>query len=109
MIRPVSAALAVLLLAACSRDPAVAARRYIENGDRYAKEDKYREAAIEYRNAIKRMPQSVEAHSKLADAAGRASDAQTAITEVLRLAELAPDDVAAQVRAGSIYLLAGRY
>jgi tetratricopeptide (TPR) repeat protein len=105
----ISAALAVLSLAACSRDPSVAARRYIESGDRYAKEGRYREAAIEYRNAIKRTPQSVEAHSKLAEAASRANDTETAIGEVLRLAELAPGDVAAQVRAGSIYLLAGRY
>jgi tetratricopeptide (TPR) repeat protein len=109
MIRRIAASLAVLLLAGCSGDPSAAARRYIESGDRYAKQGKYREAAIEYRNAIKRTPQSLEAHSKLADAAARANDTPTAVGEVLRLAELAPGDVAAQVRAGSIYLLAGRY
>ena len=43
MIRNVSATLAaVLLTAACSKDPSVAAQRYIESGDRYAKQGKYR-------------------------------------------------------------------
>ena len=101
-------ALAALAAGACSKDPAVASRRYIDSGDRYAKEGKYREAVIEYRNAIKRTPQSVEAHSRLADVAARANDPATAIGELLRIAELKPDDVTAQVRAGSIYLLAGR-
>jgi tetratricopeptide (TPR) repeat protein len=109
MPRIVFSAVAALLIAGCSRDPVAATRRYIESGDRYAAQGKYGEAAIEYRNAIKRTPQSVEAHSKLAAAAAGAHDAETAVGETLRLAELQPDDVAAQVRAGSIYLLAGRF
>ena len=109
MSRILPAMLAAALLAACSTDPAAATRRYIESGDRYAQQGKYKEAAIEYRNAIKRTPQSVDAHTKLAEVAARANDTATAVGEVLRLAELKPADVAAQVRAGSIYLLAGRY
>src|SRR5207237_7202370 len=86
-----------------------ASRQYIASGDEFAKQGKLKEAAIEYRNAIKRKPQSIEAHAKLADVSARANDAATAIGEVLRLAELKPDDVAAQVKAGSVYLLAGRF
>lgn len=96
-------------LAGCSRDPAKATRSYLASGDRYAQQGKYKDAAIQYRNAIKRTPQSMEAHTKLADVSAKANDAATAISEVLRLAELKPDDVAAQVRAGSVYLLAGRF
>jgi len=109
MIRTVVSALAIIVVAGCSRDPAAATRRYIASGDSYAAQGKYREAAIEYRNAIKRSPQSVEAHTKLAEAASRANDLETTVGEVLRLAELKPDDVAAQVRAGSVYLLAGKF
>ena len=105
----VAATLSALFLTGCSNDPAKAARRYIESGDRYAQQGKYKDAAIEYRNAIKRTPQSVEAHARLADVSAKANDAATAISEVLRLAELKPDDVAAQVRAGSVYLLTGRF
>src|SRR5262245_31448314 len=99
----------VASLAACSRDPAAASRRYIESGDRYAREGKYTEAAIQYPNAIKKMPESVEAHRRLADVAARAQDPATAVGEVLRIAELEPDDVGAQVRAGAVFLLAGRF
>ena len=110
MIR-IRVAMAVLTccLAGCSSDPAKAARRFIQSGDRYTQQGRYKDAAIEYRNAIKLIPQSVEAHTKLADVSAKANDAATAISEVLRLAELKPDDVAAQVRAGSMYLLAGRF
>ena len=93
----------------CSRDPEKASRQYIASGDEFARQGKLKEAAIEYRNAIKRKPQSIDAHAKLADVSARANDAPTAIGEVLRLAELKPDDVAAQVKAGSVYLLAGRF
>jgi len=94
---------------ACSRNPDAAARSSIESGDGYAKKGSYREAAIEYRNAVKALPGSVEAHARLADAAARADDPQTAMVEVLQVARLAPGDVSAQVRAGSVYVLAGRF
>ena len=63
MIR-IRVAMAVLTccLAGCSSDPAKAARRYIQSGDRYTQQGRYKDAAIEYRNAIKLIPQSVEAH-----------------------------------------------
>jgi tetratricopeptide (TPR) repeat protein len=81
----------------------------IASGDRFARAGKYREALIEYRNAIKATPTSAEAHERLADAAARAQDPQTAAGAILRVAELKPDDPGAQVRAASLYLLAGRY
>src|SRR5581483_11638157 len=90
-------------------DPAAASRRYIERGDRDAQQGKFTDATIEYRNAIKKWPQSVEAHAKLADVSARSNDPMTALGELIRIAELKPDDVAAQVRAGSVYLLAGRF
>src|SRR4051812_16234031 len=111
-LRPHSLVLVVVatvLLAACSRDPAKASRRYLESGDRYSKSGQFKEAAIEYRNAIKQTPQSVEAHAKLADVSGRANDRETAIRETLQVAELDPGDVSAQVRAGTVFLLAGRF
>ena len=84
----VLSAVVSVLLAACSRDPATASRRYIESGDRYANAGQFKEAAIEYRNAIKRTPQSVDAHAKLAEVAGRANDPDTAIRQRLSAAVL---------------------
>src|SRR5438105_3212614 len=83
-------ALAILVAAAaagCSRDPAKASRASMAKGAQYVQSGKFKEAAIEYRNAIKQVPQSVEAHAKLADAAKGANDANTALIEYLRVAE----------------------
>ena len=102
-------AASLVTFAACSRDPATRTREYIASGDAFARAGKYREASVEYRNAIKVTPTSAEAHEKLADAAARAQDPQTAAGAILRVAELKPDDPAAQIRAASLYLLAGRY
>src|SRR5438132_253068 len=98
-----------LMAAGCSRDPGRSTQQHIDAGDHYAQAGQYKEASIEYRNAIKTTPTSVEAHARLADTAARANDLSNAVGEMLRVAELNPDDVAAQVRAASIYLLAGRF
>jgi Tfp pilus assembly protein PilF len=42
--------------AGCSRDPQIAKRKYFEKGVRYYERGKYREAAIEYQNAIQIDP-----------------------------------------------------
>jgi len=93
----------------CSRDPERAAKQFVANGDRYATAGRLKDAAIEYRNAIKQTPGAVELHAKLADVSARTSDVQTVVRELLQIAELAPTDPAAQVQAGSVYLLAGRF
>src|ERR671934_1820073 len=102
-------AVAALVAAGCSRDPIKASRAHVAKGDQYVETGKFQEATIEYRNAVKYAPESAEAHAKLADAAARANDARTAIGEYLRIADLDPANAAAQVRAASVYLLAGRY
>jgi tetratricopeptide (TPR) repeat protein len=93
----------------CSRDPERAAEQFVANGDRYATAGRLKDAAIEYRNAIKQTPGAVELHAKLAQVSARTSDVQTVVRELLQIAELAPTDPAAQVQAGSVYLLAGRF
>ena len=113
MIPPLPRLLGVFVLialaAGCSRDPERAAKRFVANGDRYASEGRLKDAAIEYRNAIQQTPQAVEPHSKLAQVSARTSDVPTVVRELLQIAELAPTDPAAQVQAGSVYLLAGRF
>src|SRR5436190_6690329 len=102
-------AAAIVMSAACHKEPAAQTQQYIASGDQYARAGKPGEAAIQYRNAIKITPDSVEAVEKLADAAARANDPQTAAGAILRAAELKPGDPTAQLRAASLYFLAGRY
>ena len=66
-IRLIAVVLAVLLgLASCSRDPNVVKKRYLESGNKYFEKGRYKEASIQYRNALKRDPKYGPAHYKLA-------------------------------------------
>jgi Tfp pilus assembly protein PilF len=45
---------AALTVVSCSRDPNVAKKRYLENGNRYFARGKFKEASIMYRNALQK-------------------------------------------------------
>jgi tetratricopeptide (TPR) repeat protein len=104
----IATALLLASSAACDK-PEERTRRYIADGDRLAGAGKYAAASIEYRNAVRLTPKSVEAQEKLAEVASRAGQQSLAAQTLLRVADLKPDDRTAQLRAASIYLLSGRY
>ena len=56
------------LLAGCHGDPNVRKQKYLESGERYSAEGKYREAAIQYLNALKVDKNFADAHYALAQA-----------------------------------------
>ncbi|MCC7176411.1 MAG: tetratricopeptide repeat protein [Bryobacterales bacterium] len=56
---------ALLAGAGCSRDPQVAARKYLESGNRYFNNGKYNEASIMYRSALKKYPMFGEGYYRL--------------------------------------------
>ena len=58
--------MALMALVSCSRDPNSAKKHYLESGDRYYTKGRYKEAAIQYSNAIKMDPRFGPAHYKLA-------------------------------------------
>lgn len=89
--------------------PATASRRFVAMGDSYAQKGNWSAAAIEYRNALKRTPESAVAHGKLVDAAVRLGDRQTVASERLWAAKQVPQDVRAQVAAAESCLAAGRF
>ena len=49
------------LLAGCSRSPG----QYLERGNKYLAEEKYNEAILEYKNALKKDPRFAEAHYQI--------------------------------------------
>src|SRR4029077_10560208 len=71
----------LVFVAACSRDPLTASRKYLASGDEYAQAGQYKEAAIEYRNALKASPKSATPHLRLGELAMRAHDGETASEE----------------------------
>ena len=104
-----AAAVILCLTAGCTTDPQAAAREFVASGDRYAAQKKFKHAIIQYRNAIKRAPQSGDAHLRLAEAYERDGDGTRSARAYLKAAELLPEHAGAQIRAGQLELLAGDY
>src|SRR5687767_2885415 len=103
-----SVAVLAVLASACS-DQQAEKQRAFENGNRYFEEQKYAEAIVEYRNAVRADPRFGEARQKLAEAYGFAGNAQAAFAEQIRAADLLPDDMDVQIRASAYLLLARQF
>jgi tetratricopeptide (TPR) repeat protein len=104
-----AAAVLLCFAAGCRRSNDARAREFLERGDRFARNGDDKSAAIEYQNAVRRTPTAVDAHARLAEAAIRLHDVNTATSALLKIAELQPNDLAAQLRAGEAATSAGRF
>ena len=108
--RPLFATAAlVLFCSACSTDPEVAKREYLESGNRYFEQKKYNEAAVQYRNALQQDARFGEARLKLAQTYEHLNDRTRAGAEYIRAADALPGDVAVQTRAANYLLLWGQF
>src|SRR5215472_7376090 len=76
----------------CSRDPNVRKQKYFDSGEKYFAEAKYREAAIQYANALQFDTRFAQAHFQLGQAYLKLGDSQRAFSELSRTVELAPDN-----------------
>jgi tetratricopeptide (TPR) repeat protein len=101
------AASIVCFSTACTRDPKVRKQKYMDSGNGYMKQDKYREAVIEYANAVKIDPTDANAHYLLAQAYIKAQIWNGAFAELMRAVEIQPGMLTAQLDLGNLYL-AGR-
>jgi len=93
-------------LAGCGRDPEKVKARYLENGDKYMSQRKYKEAVLMYKNAIKRDPKFGEAYAKLGDAEMARGDARAAVAAFRRAVELLPKAEDPAGKLADIYLAA---
>src|SRR5258706_79180 len=100
---------AALVTVSCSEDPQKAKRRFVESGDGYFAKKSYAEAIVEYRNAVARDGSFGEARFKLAEAYAKTGSLANALAEYVRAADLMPNDVLAQLRAGNGLLAAGQF
>lgn len=73
---------------ACSRDPDVAKRRYLESGNRYFDRGKYKEASMMYRNALKKDPRYGDAYYRLGLTLLKVNDNQGAFRSLIRALDL---------------------
>jgi cellulose synthase operon protein C len=83
-------------LAGCTRDPNVRKQKYFDSGEKYFAEGKYREAAIQYSNAIQIDSRFAQAHYQLSQAYLKIGDTNRAFQELNRTVELAPDNYKAR-------------
>ena len=80
------------MLTGCSRDPNVRKQKYLDSGEKYSAEGKYREAVIQFRNAILIDSRFAQAHYDLSQAYLKLGDSNDAFQELTRTVDLAPDN-----------------
>jgi tetratricopeptide (TPR) repeat protein len=103
MIRPstlrliLACATIAALFSGCSRDPNVRKQKYFESGESYFAKGKYREAAIQYANAVQVDSRFTQAHYQLGQTYLKLHDLQRAFQELSRTVELSPDNYPAQL------------
>src|SRR5215471_20026958 len=88
----------------CSRDPNVRKQRYFDSGEKYFAQGKYREAAIQYSNALQIDSRFAQAHFQLGQSYLRIGDSQRAFQELTRTVELAPDNYRAHVDLANLLM-----
>jgi tetratricopeptide (TPR) repeat protein len=96
------------LLTACHGNPNVRKQKYLESGRRYSAEGKYREAAIQYLNALKVDSDFSAAHYELAQTYKHLGQPSEACVELARTVSLRPRDYEARIELGNLLLASGR-
>jgi tetratricopeptide (TPR) repeat protein len=96
-----------VLSAACS-SPEIRKKQYLDSGNSYFERGDYAAAIIEYRNAIQVDATFGPARKQLSQSYARTGNTQGALEEMVRAADLLPDDFEVQVEAGNLLLAARR-
>ena len=99
---------AVGLLAGCHTDPNVRKQKYLESGKRYSAEGKYREASIQFQNALKIDKSYPDAHYELAQAYVHLGQFSAAYGELARTVDLQPTNYKARIDLGNLLLAGGK-
>jgi tetratricopeptide (TPR) repeat protein len=102
--------LASLLVAgACGSRSAASRDEHLTKGDQYLAAAKVNEAIVEYRLAVQADERHGPSRQKLGEALLRANDPIRAFRELVFAADLMPEDVSAQLRAGDVLLVVGQF
>jgi len=98
---------ALPFVTACNRDPNVRKQKYLESGKHYEETGKYKEAAIQFANALKVDKGFAPAHFELAKTYLKLSNGNLAYAELMRTIELDPKNQEARITAGNLLLAGG--
>jgi len=95
---------ASVVMVSCSRDPNVRKQKYFESGERYLEKEKYREAAIQFSNALQVDSNFADAHYQLAKAYLKLQQWRQAYEEFTRTVELQPQNYAAHLDLANLLI-----
>ena len=98
----------LVLVAGCSRSPEAQKARHLERGDKFAAQEQYPEAILEYRNVLKLDPTNARAIRQLGLAHYHLGEMSQAFRYLLKTQELSPNDLDVRLKLGGIYYLGGR-
>ena len=98
--------LLMLMAAGCSFSPDAAKRRYLETGNKYFKNEKYREASIMYRRAIQKDLKFGEAYYRLGLTELQMRRYREAVRALQRSMELDPKNTDAHSRLADFFMMA---
>jgi tetratricopeptide (TPR) repeat protein len=92
------------LFTGCTRDPNVRKQKFLESGNGYRDKGKFREAVIQYSNAIQVDPRFAEAHYQLGETYLKLGDVRRGYEELTRAIDLVPDNYPAQLDLANLLL-----
>ncbi|MBX3342160.1 MAG: tetratricopeptide repeat protein [Nitrospira sp.] len=98
----------ILMVEACSETPATRAAKHEVRGDGYVQQEQFREAMIEFKNAVRAAPDNPSLQWKLAKAALKGGDPSTAYQALGRVVQLDPSHFEAKWSLGDLYLAGGK-
>ncbi len=90
------------LFLGCSHDPNVQKVKYLESGKRYESEGKYKEASIQFANALKADKNYSDAHYELGKSYLRLNMMQAGFNELLKTVDLNPKNMQARIDLGQL-------
>src|ERR1700676_5431255 len=97
----------IAVLGGCSRDPNVRKQKFVESGEHYFAKGQYREAAIQFRNAVQIDSTYGNAHYGMAQALLKLQQWNPAYQELARTLDLQPNNYQARIDLANL-LIAGR-
>lgn len=95
------------LVAGCRVNPAVREKKYLDSGRRYSAEGKYKEATIQFLNALKVDEDFPDAHYELAKVYEHTGQFESALQELQRTIDAQPENLAARLDLANLMLASG--
>jgi tetratricopeptide (TPR) repeat protein len=98
-----------LLISACSKSPDEKRADYLMSAEKYAAQNKYAEAAIQYQNALKIAPDDATTNIKLGELQLILQKPGDAFGSFMKASKIDPKNIKAHSNLATIYLLARKF